>query len=129
MLATGYLVGIVEWACMLALAGHLDTGEQPLGVHPDLSHDAPTPPGCPLTVQVGLPAVDGRQLSFAVHAAADAATVCRGAHRRTVINAARFRTGARGFDVYEPAPHPSTSASSRRCSSRPPSRGRRSGPS
>lgn len=45
VLATGFLVGIVEWACIRALAGHLDDGEQTLGVHVDLSHEAPTPVG------------------------------------------------------------------------------------
>lgn len=95
VLATGYLVGIVEWACMRALDGHLDAGEHTLGVHVDLSHDAPTPPGCPLTVQVELTAVDGRQLTFAVHAADDAATVCRGIHRRAVIDTTRFTSRIR----------------------------------
>ena len=90
VLATGYLVGIVEWTCMRALHGHLDGGEQTLGVHVDLSHEAPTPPGGTLTVDVELAAVDGRQLSFTVHAADADATVCRGTHRRAVIDAERF---------------------------------------
>jgi len=45
VLATGYLVGIVEWTCMLALAGHLDEDEATLGVHVDVSHEAPPLPG------------------------------------------------------------------------------------
>lgn len=87
VLATGYLVGIVEWTCMRALRGHLDSGEQTLGVHVNLSHQAPTPPGAALTVHVELTAVEGRQLTFTVHANA---TVCQGTHRRAVINAERF---------------------------------------
>src|SRR5688572_14614238 len=78
VLATGYLVGIVEWTCMRALDGHLDDGEQTLGVHVDLSHEAPTPPGSPLTVHAELTEVDGRRLTFTVHAYDDNATVCRG---------------------------------------------------
>ncbi|MEU6712345.1 hypothetical protein ABZ897_12775 [Nonomuraea sp. NPDC046802] len=42
VLATGYLVGVVEWTCMRALDGHLEDDEQTLGVHVDLSHQAPT---------------------------------------------------------------------------------------
>ncbi|ROT32909.1 thioesterase family protein [Micromonospora sp. HM5-17] len=91
VLATGYLVGIVEWTCMRALHGHLENGEQTVGVHVDLSHEAPTPPGATLTVHAELTAVEGRQLTFTVHARDDAATVCRGTHRRAVINAERFR--------------------------------------
>lgn len=92
VLATGYLVGIVEWTCMLALDGHLDDTEQTLGVHVDLSHDAPTPPQATLTVDVGLTEVDRRQLTFTVHAYDDVATICRGTHRRAVIDTERFRT-------------------------------------
>lgn len=91
VLATGYLVGIVEWTCMRALDGHLDDGELTLGVHLDLSHEAPTPPGSVLTVEVELTAVERRQLTFAVHAFDEAATVCRGSHRRAVIDGARFQ--------------------------------------
>lgn len=33
VLATGYLVGLVEWACMQALCGCLDDGERTVGTH------------------------------------------------------------------------------------------------
>lgn len=90
VLATGYLIGLVEWTCMLALAEHLDPAEQTLGIHVDLSHDAPTPPGSTVTIEVELTAVDGRQLTFTVRANDDAATICRGTHRRAVIDTDRF---------------------------------------
>ena len=45
VLATGFMVGLVEWACIDLIAPHLDEGEMSLGVHVDLSHDAATPPG------------------------------------------------------------------------------------
>jgi len=90
-LATGYLVGIVEWTCLRALDGYLDAGEQTLGVHVDLSHDAPTPPDCTITVEVEVTAVDRRQVTFTVHAFDEAATVCRGTHKRTVIDTVRFQ--------------------------------------
>ncbi|WP_405876636.1 MULTISPECIES: thioesterase, FlK family [unclassified Streptomyces] len=38
---------------MQAPKGHLDEGERTLGVHVDLSHEAPTPPGETLTIDVG----------------------------------------------------------------------------
>lgn len=95
VLATGYLVGLVEWTCMLVLDGHLDDGEQTLGVHVDLSHDAPTPPGSTVTIDAELTAVERRQLSFTVHASDDTATVCRGTHRRATIDTTRFLTRLR----------------------------------
>lgn len=96
ILATGYLVGIVEWTCMRALAGHLDDGEATLGVHIDVSHQAPTPPGALVTVDAELTGVEGCQLTFAVQARDDAAVISRGTHRRAVIDTGRF--GARLAD-------------------------------
>lgn len=90
VLATGYLVAIVEWTCMRALDGRLDPNERTVGIHVDLSHEAPTPPGCTLTVEAELTEVDGRRLTFAVRATDDAAVVCQGTHRRAVIDVARF---------------------------------------
>ena len=90
VLATGYLVGILEWTCMRALIGHLDDDEATLGVHVDVSHDAPTPPGAPLTVEVELVAVEGRDLTFVVQARDESAVVSRGRHRRAVIRTSRF---------------------------------------
>ena len=44
--ATGFLVGLLEWACILALKPHLDwPAEQSVGTHVDISHEAATPPG------------------------------------------------------------------------------------
>lgn len=90
VLATGYLVGVLEWTCIRAVQGHLDDGEATLGVHVDVSHHAPTPPGGTLTVTAELIAVDGRQLAFAVEARDEAAVISQGTHRRAVIDLRRF---------------------------------------
>jgi fluoroacetyl-CoA thioesterase len=90
VLATGYLVGLVEWTCMRALSDHLDDGERTVGIHVDLSHEGATPPGCDITVDVELVGVDGRRLAFTVQAKDDTAIVCRGTHRRAVIDLQRF---------------------------------------
>jgi fluoroacetyl-CoA thioesterase len=96
VLATGYLVGLVEWTCIRAVRDHLDDSERTVGVHVDLSHTAPTPPHREVTVDVELTGVEGRNLTFAVHARDDAADICHGTHRRTVIHLARFEAKASG---------------------------------
>ncbi len=69
VLATGFLVGLLEWACIQLVNPHLDwPTEQTLGTHVDVSHDAATPPGLAVTVTARLTAVEGRRLSFAVEA-------------------------------------------------------------
>ncbi len=89
--ATGFLVGLLEWACIQLVNPHLDwPTEQTLGTHVDVSHDAATPPGLTVTVTARLTAVQGRRLSFAVEAHDGIDSISRGTHERVVINRARF---------------------------------------
>jgi fluoroacetyl-CoA thioesterase len=88
--ATGFLVGLVEWTCIQALAPHLEGREQSLGTRIELSHEAPTPPGETVTVEVTLREVEGRRLVFDVEAHDESAVISRGRHERAVIDAERF---------------------------------------
>jgi len=95
--ATGYLVGLLEWACIRAVNPHLDwPAEQTVGTHIDVSHEAATPPGLEVTVTVELVAVDGRKLSFAVLAHDGVDMIARGRHERFVIDRARFEARLAG---------------------------------
>lgn len=89
--ATGFLVGFLEWACIKAVNPHLDApGEQTVGTHIDVSHEAATPPGREVTARVELVEVDGRRLVFAVEAHDGVDRISRGRHERFVIDRARF---------------------------------------
>ena len=90
VLATGYMVGILEWACVEAIQDHLDPGDLTLGTHVDLSHEAPTVPGSTITVDVRVVEVEGRSLVFEVEARDEHAVISRGAHRRGVVDRGRF---------------------------------------
>jgi fluoroacetyl-CoA thioesterase len=91
VLATGYMVALVEWACIELIKPHLDWPvEQSLGTHVDLSHTAATPPGLTVEVTTRLESVEGRKLTFAVSAHDGVDTISRGRHERHVIDAARF---------------------------------------
>lgn len=91
--ATGFMVGLVEWTCVKALAPHLEPGSLTVGTHVDLSHLAATPPGLTVTVRVEVTEVDGRRLSFKVSAHDGVDTICEGTHQRFVVDAKRFATG------------------------------------
>jgi fluoroacetyl-CoA thioesterase len=92
VLATGFLVGLIEWACIDAIRPHLDwPAEQSLGTHVNLSHLAATPPGHTVTVDVHLDRVEGRRLFFTVSAHDGMDKISEGTHERFVIDAARFR--------------------------------------
>lgn len=89
--ATGFLVGLLEWACILALKPHLDwPREQTVGTHIDVSHSAATPPGLTVTVNVELLAIEGRKLRFAVKAHDGVELISEGKHERFVIDRERF---------------------------------------
>lgn len=89
--ATGFLVGFLEWACIMAIKSHLDwPREQSVGTHIDVSHEAATPPGLEVTAKVELIAVEGRKLVFAVEAHDGVDLISRGRHERFVIDRERF---------------------------------------
>jgi fluoroacetyl-CoA thioesterase len=89
--ATGFMVGFLEWACVLAIKPHLDSpNELSLGTHINVSHEAATPPGLEVTATVELIAVEGRKLTFTVSAHDGVDLISRGTHERFVIDQAKF---------------------------------------
>ncbi|HVP53161.1 MAG TPA: thioesterase family protein [Terriglobales bacterium] len=89
--ATGFMVGLMEWACLLAILPHLDwPAEQSVGTHVNLSHSAATPPGLEVRAKVKLIKVDGRRLVFEVEGKDGVDVICTGTHERFIINAAKF---------------------------------------
>jgi fluoroacetyl-CoA thioesterase len=91
VLATGYLVGLLEWACIEAIRPHLDwPREQSLGTRVDFSHVSATPPGMTITVDVRLDKVEGRKLSFTLSAHDGVDMISEGKHERHVIDVERF---------------------------------------
>ena len=91
VLATGFLVGLLEWACIEAIKPHLDwPREQSLGTLVNISHLAATPPGLTVTVDVKLDRVEGRKLVFALSAHDGVDRIAEGTHERFVIDAGKF---------------------------------------
>ena len=96
VLATGFMVGLFEWACIRAINPHLDwPKEQTVGTGIKLSHVAATPPGLTVTVKVRVDRIEGRRLSFSVTGHDGVDTISEGTHERFVIDAARFNEKVR----------------------------------
>jgi fluoroacetyl-CoA thioesterase len=94
--ATGFFVGLLEWACIRLLEPHLDwPAEQTVGVHVDVSHSAATPPGLEVTVKARLVGLEGRRLRFEVEAHDGVDLIGKGTHERFVIDKQRFEAKAR----------------------------------
>jgi fluoroacetyl-CoA thioesterase len=94
--ATGFLVGLVEWAAMKTIEPHLDwPREQSVGTHINVSHVALTPPGMEVRARAVLTKVDGRRLTFDVEAHDARELIGKGTHERFVIDKERFSEKAR----------------------------------
>jgi fluoroacetyl-CoA thioesterase len=89
--ATGFMVGLVEWACIQAVNPHIDwPNEQTVGIDVKLNHRAATPPGLTVTVKVRLEQVEGRRLTFSVIADDGIDIISEGTHERFIITASKF---------------------------------------
>ena len=89
--ATGFMVGFLEWACILCINPHLDwPAEQTVGTHIDVSHLAATPAGFEVKATVKLIEVDGKKLLFEVEAHDGVDLISKGKHQRYVIDKNKF---------------------------------------
>jgi fluoroacetyl-CoA thioesterase len=88
--ATGYMVGLFEWACTELMANHLDAGEGSLGTHVDFSHEAATPPGMTVTVDAKVIAVEGSKVTFEVSGHDGIDRIGGGKHERFIVKWDKF---------------------------------------
>lgn len=91
VLATGYMVGMMELACVHGVMLYVDwPREQSLGVSVNFRHLAPTPPGMTLTIRGELLEVQGRRLAFKVEAWDGLDKIAEGEHERMLIAPDKF---------------------------------------
>ena len=92
VLATGYFVGLCEWACMDAMAPFMEEGAGSVGTMINMTHTAPTPPGMKVEIQVKCTAVDGKRTFWEVTASDEAGPIGRGKHERFTVKWDKFNT-------------------------------------
>jgi fluoroacetyl-CoA thioesterase len=90
VLATAWLVALMEHACILALEPHLDPGEASVGTGIDLAHLAPTPEAVGVTFEATCTEVSKRRLVWTIVARDEVEEIGRATHTRMVIEANRF---------------------------------------
>lgn len=91
VLATAYMVVMMEGAATKALRPHLDASEGSVGVSVDVTHLAATLPGQTVTVTAEAIAVDGRKVTFKVVAHDGIDKIGEGTHRRAIVPWDRFK--------------------------------------
>jgi len=104
VLATGFMVGLFEWACIELLKDHLDPGEGSLGIAVHFDHIAATPPGLTVTVDAECTSVDGRRIGFNVRGHDGVDSIGGGTHQRMVVTWDKFceRVAAKAKAVAAP---------------------------
>jgi fluoroacetyl-CoA thioesterase len=91
VLATGYMVGLLELACTNGIMPYVDwPREQSVGTHVSFSHIAATPPGMTLTFKGSVIEVEGRRVKFHVVAWDGIDKITEGVHERVIIQPKKF---------------------------------------
>jgi len=91
VLATGYMVGMMELACVNGIMPFVDwPREQSVGVLVNFTHLAATPPGMTLSIRGEVVEVDGRRVRFRVEAWDGVDKITEGVHERMIINPEKF---------------------------------------
>jgi fluoroacetyl-CoA thioesterase len=91
VLATGYMVGMMELACLHGMMPYMDwPAEQSVGTMVSFVHLAPSTPGMTLRIEGEVLEVEGRRIKFRIEAWDDVERICEGTHERCVIDPVRF---------------------------------------
>lgn len=92
--ATPAMTALMEQTAWKSVAPYLEDGQGTVGIHLDISHDAPTPLGMTVTCESELIEIDGRRLVFEVTASDESGTIGKGRHERFIITENTFQAKA-----------------------------------
>ena len=90
VLATPIMVNLMEAAALQAVERFMPQGYQTVGTHLDVKHFAATPVGLRVNAHAELVRVEGRTLTFRIHADDEREKIGEGVHERLIINVERF---------------------------------------
>ena len=90
VLATPWVLDVMETAAYEAIRPHLDPGEASVGVRVDFEHLAPTPAGDTIVACARVTAVNGKRIELDFEARDSHELVARGKHVRAVVSLERF---------------------------------------
>jgi fluoroacetyl-CoA thioesterase len=91
VLATPWLLYVMETAAYEAIRPHLDPGEASVGTGFEFEHLAATPPGDTVVASATVTAVEGNRVMLDFEARDSRELVARGKHVRAIVDQERFR--------------------------------------
>ena len=96
VLATPYMIALMENAASISLLPYLAADEGTVGTHLDVAHTSATPIGMKVWADAVVTAVDGKKITFEVSAFDEAGEIGRGTHERFIIRPEKFLAKAQG---------------------------------
>lgn len=88
--ATPCMVALMEGAACEAIAGALDESKTTVGTELNIRHTSATPVGMDVRAEATVTAVEGKVITFELHAFDEAGEIGSGTHKRVIVSTQRF---------------------------------------
>ena len=88
--ATPCMVALMEGAACEAIAEALSDNQTTVGTALNIEHISATPVGLEVRAEAEVTAVEGKVITFSVHAFDEAGEIGRGVHKRVIVNSQKF---------------------------------------
>ena len=88
--ATPCMVALMEGAACEAIEGALSDTQTTVGTELNIRHLSATPVGLEVRAEAEVTAVDGKVITFEIHAFDEAGEIGSGTHKRVIVNTQKF---------------------------------------
>lgn len=88
--ATPCMVALMEGAACEAIAEAIPEGQTTVGIELNIQHLAATPVGLEVRAEATVTAVEGKVITFELHAFDEAGEIGKGTHKRCIVNSQKF---------------------------------------
>ncbi len=88
--ATPCMVALMEGAACEAIAEAIPEGQTTVGIALNIEHLAATPVGMEVRAEAEVTAVEGKIITFELHAFDEAGEIGKGTHKRCIVNSQKF---------------------------------------
>ena len=88
--ATPCMVALMEGAACEAIAECMSEDKTTVGTELNITHMSATPVGLEVRAEAEVTAVDGKVITFEIHAFDEAGEIGKGTHKRVIVNSQRF---------------------------------------
>ena len=88
--ATPCMVALMEGAACEAIAEAIPEGHTTVGIELNIQHLSATPVGLEVRAEAEVTAVDGKVITFTLHAYDEAGEIGKGTHKRCLVNSQKF---------------------------------------